>query len=96
VIAGLWVEAIAAIVQGTPRLPGALCRHQPMLFDGADEETARQAAELCNRCPAHTRCAAWASTLPDNKVTGVIAGRRYTFATHPSLRTEPNGLEIPN
>jgi WhiB family transcriptional regulator, redox-sensing transcriptional regulator len=28
-----WVELVAAIVRGMPRLPGALCRQRPLIFD---------------------------------------------------------------
>ncbi|MCV7101530.1 WhiB family transcriptional regulator [Mycobacterium palustre] len=90
-----WADAIAAICRGVPRLAGALCRDLPELFDAADDETARQAAELCGRCPAREPCAAWASTLAHNEASGVLAGQRRVWVSHPSLIRKPTTIEGP-
>ncbi|HME16033.1 MAG TPA: WhiB family transcriptional regulator [Mycobacterium sp.] len=79
-----WVEAVAAILRGTPRLPGALCRQRAGLFDGDDNQDARDAAELCGHCPAREPCSAWADTLRHNQINGVIAGQRREWVSHPS------------
>ncbi len=83
-----WVELTAAILRGTPKLPGALCRRRSDLFDGADDQDARDAAELCGRCPAREPCANWADTLRHNQINGVIAGQHREWISHPSLRRE--------
>lgn len=85
-----WADAIAAICAGVPRLPGALCRRRAELFDARDDETTRQATELCARCPARQPCAAWASTLAYNEAYGVLAGQRRVWVSHPSLIRKPN------
>lgn len=79
-----WIELTAAIVRGTPRLRGALCRDQPELFDGDSDETAQQAAQLCRRCPARAPCGTWADTLPHNAAHGVLAGQLREWVSHPS------------
>ena len=76
------VTLVAAILAGTTALPGAACTSRPNLFDH-DTGDPKQAASLCNRCPAKSRCADWAATLPPGHASGVIAGqihrpRRYT------------------
>lgn len=80
-----WAAAIAAILTGVPRLPGALCRRRPELFDARDDDSARQAAELCARCPARQPCADWADTLKHNEAYGVLAGQHRQWVSHPSL-----------
>jgi hypothetical protein len=83
-----WLELTAAILRGTPKLPGALCRQRTDLFDGDNEHDAHQAAELCGHCPAREPCAAWADTLAHNQAHGVIAGEQREWISHPSLRRE--------
>jgi len=83
-----WVEAVAAILAGVPRLEGALCRQRAELFDGADDQDARDAVELCAHCPAREPCAAWADSLRHNQAHGVLAGQRRQWISHPSLRQE--------
>ena len=80
-----WVDAVAAIVRGTPRLSGALCRHRAELFSGRNEEDARAAVELCGSCPAREPCATWSETLRHNEIDGVIAGQKRVWISHPSL-----------
>jgi WhiB family transcriptional regulator, redox-sensing transcriptional regulator len=70
-----WLELTAAILRGTPKLPGALCRRRTELFDGHNDEDTRAAAELCGRCPARKPCREWADTLRHNQIDGVIAGQ---------------------
>lgn len=83
-----WVELTAAILRGVPRLEGALCRRRAELFDGDDDQAARDAAELCGWCPAREPCAAWADRLAHNQAHGVIAGQHREWVSHPSLRRE--------
>lgn len=83
-----WVDLCAAILRGTPKLPGALCRRRAELFDGDDDQDAREAAELCGRCPARMPCGAWADTLRHNEAHGVLAGEHREWISHPSLRRE--------
>lgn len=80
-----WVEAIAAIVAGTPKLPGALCRQHPALFDGEDQESADRAAAICQHCPAIEQCAAWAGGLKHNQAHGILAGEHRVWVSHPSV-----------
>ena len=68
------VTLVAAILAGTTPLPGAACTKRPEIFDH-DTGDPKQAATLCNRCPAKNRCAEWAATLPPGHATGVIAGQ---------------------
>lgn len=74
-----WVELIAAILRGVPKLDGALCADQPHAFDvddGPDGERTRTAVGLCQRCDALPACAAWVDTLHRTRVPrGVTAGR---------------------
>ncbi|MCA2248825.1 WhiB family transcriptional regulator [Mycobacterium intracellulare] len=81
-----WPELVGAILRGVPKLPGALCRQRPGLFDGDGDETAEQAAELCRHCPALRECGDWAATLRHNQANGVLAGQRREWVSHPSQR----------
>lgn len=83
-MSGPWIDLLAVVLADTPRLPGALCRERPGLFDGDDDESAAVAADLCGRCPAREPCADWAATLRYDKIDGVIAGQRRTWLSHPS------------
>jgi WhiB family transcriptional regulator, redox-sensing transcriptional regulator len=80
-----WVEAVAAILRGTPKLPGALCRDRSELFDGDNEDTAGRAAAICLRCPARRPCGAWANRLAHNQAHGVLAGEYREWVSHPSV-----------
>jgi hypothetical protein len=80
-----WAAAIAAIVAGTPRLPRALCQGEWDIFDGDTDETARQAAELCQHCPELGPCREWSSRLAHNEANGILAGRHRIWVSHPSL-----------
>jgi Transcription factor WhiB len=87
-----WIELTAAIVRGTPRLPNALCRGRPELFDADDDETAAHAADVCHRCPDRLPCAAWADTLRHNQINGVLAGPAPAVG-QPPLRTQTTPIE---
>jgi hypothetical protein len=80
-----WEGLVAAIITNTPPLPGALCRRQSVLFDAVNDDHARQAAELCQRCPALQQCGEWAATLKHNQRHGVLAGQYHEWASHPSV-----------
>ncbi|KAA1248763.1 hypothetical protein F0Q45_18765 [Mycobacterium simiae] len=89
-MAAPWVELTAAILRGTPRLPGALCRGRTELFDADDEETAACATALCRRCPDKQPCTTWADTLRHNQVNGFLAGELRPWISHTSeLRKKP-------
>jgi WhiB family transcriptional regulator, redox-sensing transcriptional regulator len=81
-----WIELTAAILRGTPRLEGALCRRRPELFDAEDDEAASRAAAICSQCPERKPCGAWADTLRHNQVNGVLAGELRLWVSHPSER----------
>ena len=73
-----WLSLCEAILRGAPKLDGALCVGQDRLFDAADRERTRQAAAVCQRCPALAECRAWAKTLPrSTRPPGVLAGRLH-------------------
>jgi hypothetical protein len=82
-------SCLLAVWHGVPRLPGALCRGHPW-----DDLPDAAAASICHRCPALYLCRAWADQQPENSLHGVIAGRRYTYVGHPSLRRRPDGLPV--
>jgi hypothetical protein len=71
------VAILAAILAGTPRLPGAACRDHVGLYDAAadgDRDAAQQAIEICRRCPVLETCARWISdTHPRRPPPGVWA-----------------------
>jgi hypothetical protein len=80
------LDTLLAALAGLPALPGALCRDQSEVFDAVTDDQLAQAARLCRTCPALIPCSAWAETLGDNDVNGVVAGRVFQWAAHPSLR----------
>jgi hypothetical protein len=60
-----------------PRLPGAMCRDDPALFDLArDHRNSRgRALTVCQSCAALEQCREWVLTLePDERPRGVVAG----------------------
>lgn len=71
------VAILAAILAGTPRLPGAACRDHVGLYDAAadgDRDAAQQAIDICRRCPVLETCARWISdTHPRRPPPGVWA-----------------------
>jgi len=72
------VTLLAAILTGSTPLPGAACTTQPEVFD-LDGCNPTQAATLCNRCPARSRCTDWAATLRPGHASGVIAGKIHRY-----------------
>ena len=77
------VELLAAIFTDLPRLPGALRRGLPGLFDAEDGARIGRAVAICDRCPELQRCRADArgrrglsgvgpgsTTGPDSERTG--------------------------
>ena len=50
----------------------------------------RRPAVACARSPQP----AWADSLPENRLHGVIAGMLYTYAGDARVRRWPNGIEI--
>ncbi|TWS20638.1 hypothetical protein FK529_04660 [Tsukamurella asaccharolytica] len=79
------IDALAAILAGTPKLDGAACDRQHALFDAArpgeapDDVGYRHgaAATICQtRCPALEDCTRWLDSLPArHRPHGVVAGR---------------------
>lgn len=93
------IGLLAAILRGTPRLPGASCRDHPDLFAatvvegrGARPEsiaaTREAAKQICAGCPEIASCRDWVSSLPvSRRPAGIVAGH---LATHPTMkRTAP-------
>jgi hypothetical protein len=84
-----WVPLLESVLRQSPALPGALCRGQSATFDAADDDQFTEAVRLCRSCQALGPCSAWADTMGDNDVSGVVAGREFVWAPHPSLRRPP-------
>ena len=87
-----WVALLESVLRQSVSLPGALCRNQPPApFDAETDDQAAQAIELCRRCPELPKCRAWADSLPDKVVSGVVGGELREWYAHPSLRRRPRG-----
>lgn len=70
-----WVEALAAILRGVPKLSGALCRGDAR-FTSEDPDDLADALEICHACPALDACKAWVTTLPRARIpVGVTAAQ---------------------
>ena len=83
------IELVAAILAGTPNLPGAVCDRRENLFDPAHPGEDRDdlahrhnaAATLCRTaCPVIDECAAWLTSFDGVRTSyrrpaGVLAGR---------------------
>lgn len=73
------VAILAAILAGTPRLPGAACRDHVGLYDAAADggrDAAQEAVDICRRCPVLDACERWAErAYPQKKPAGVLAGQ---------------------
>lgn len=87
------VPLLAEVLHGTPRLPDALCRRQPRLFDCDHpdqverENQQLEAQRLCARCPDLEPCGVWLNSLrPSERPHGVLAGR---LITSPRERKQP-------
>lgn len=72
------IDLLMLVLQRVPKLPGALCRGRPRLFDSEEPADVAEAVALCERCPALDACRAWADGLSyPARPPGVVAGRRY-------------------
>ena len=60
---------------------------------GCSGSTRRDRSECWPSAP-RARCRAWADSLPENRLHGVIAGKLYTYASDARNRGWPNGIEI--
>jgi hypothetical protein len=78
------LENLFDALRGIPRLPGALCAGQADLFDNV--ELPDDAIQLCRRCPALAACSAWVESLDEHALSGVVAGRLFVWASHPTVR----------
>ena len=90
------VDLLGALAR-VPALPGARCRGRAKLFDGddgLDGDRTRQAAALCQVCPALAPCSRWADRQRANTLDGVVAGRLYRHAGHRSERRHLNGVAV--
>jgi hypothetical protein len=72
------VDLLVQVLQGTPRLDGALCRDNAQLFDAETADDTAAALALCSCCPALARCSRFAASIEPGSVTGVLAGGLYS------------------
>lgn len=69
------IKRLLAAVADAPQLSGALCRHDPKLWDGETPEDAELAAWACaHSCPVFQRCRAWILDPDTSPPSGVIGG----------------------
>jgi hypothetical protein len=80
------VVLLESVFAQSVSLQDALCRGRADLFDGCHDDQAVEAIGLCQRCPELERCRVWADSLPDSAMSGVVAGRPFVWASHPTLR----------
>jgi hypothetical protein len=66
-----------------------LVRAQQRHHDGVQRQHAAGVGD-----PPLARRRAWADSLPENRLHGVIAGKLYTYASYARVRRWPNGIEI--
>jgi hypothetical protein len=83
----------AALGGSIPELPGARCRGLAPAWDLPGVDPAIP-ARICRRCPALLACTRWADAQPPGSLHGVIAGRKYRYVAHPSLRHHADGLGV--
>ncbi|WP_164517849.1 WhiB family transcriptional regulator [Mycobacterium sp. P7213] len=79
-----WVELLAKVLAGVPKLPEAACRSHLALFDAAadgDRQAAEQAVTVCEACPVLAACGEWIATAR-RPPPGVTAGK-YTPTKEP-------------
>lgn len=79
-----WVELLAKILSGQPKLPEAACRDHVELFDRAadgDTDSAARAVTICESCPVLAACGEWIATAR-RPPPGVTAGK-YTPTKEP-------------
>lgn len=72
---------MCAVLAGSPKLPGALCRGRGHLFAGDNLADTETAIAMCHTCPALTACRQWAESQPSTALSGVYGGRVHV---HPS------------
>jgi hypothetical protein len=68
-----WVPLMREILWDSPKLPQALCRDQPHLFDQVeDKDVVAYCIDECNACPELAACKAWADR--QRYLHGCVAG----------------------
>jgi hypothetical protein len=71
-------------------VPGAaICGRSSTTTTGCTGTTWRVSGD-----PPLARRRAWADSLPENRLHGVVAGKLYTYASDARIRRWPNGIEI--
>jgi hypothetical protein len=70
---------IGAIIQGTPKLPGASCTNGHRELFLADNPDVEACQAICQLCPCLQPCRDWALTQ-DNALTGVVAGELRAYS----------------
>lgn len=87
------LDALVGALGGIPRLPGALCKGQPELWDeplplsrdpnpGDTAQRLEFAVSTCHRCPALRACERWVASLrPSRRPVGVTAGKLWRANT---------------
>ena len=70
-----WVELLAEIVRGTPKLPDAACRGRAELFISDDPDNTAAAIAICRQCPGLDACQGWAAN--QRRLVGVVAGQMH-------------------
>ena len=68
------LSLVAAILDGAPALPRALCRGLAPSFDVVNPLDAAVPIAACRNCPERTPCSMWARAA---QLTGVAGGRVY-------------------
>jgi hypothetical protein len=71
----------------------ARSRHTGRHHDGVKRQHAAGPLRVLAIRPSPRR-RAWADSLPENRLHGVIAGKLYTYASDARVRRWPNGIEI--
>ena len=70
----------------------ARSRHTGRHHDGVKRRHGGTAQSVGH--PPLSRRRAWADSLPENRLHGVVAGKLYTYASDARIRRWPNGIEI--
>lgn len=73
------IALMAAILEGSANLAGAVCTTDPAAHDNErwasenrpEPRRLADASAHCRRCPARDRCHEWASKQPRGRVTGI-------------------------
>jgi hypothetical protein len=88
-----WTGLLAAL-RPIPELAHAACKGKAPLFDGGPGIDPRIPAAVCRHCLVFAECLRWVAGQPSDYVTGIVAGRRFVFAGHESMRRRPDGHVI--